>query len=187
MSPNLDRETGTIARRPTARPQDLAFLRDRRVGHLATASASGEPSVVPVCYALVDLRGEPCLAIAIDEKPKGDPRKLRRVRNIADQPAVSLVVDDYSEDWRRLAWVHVRGSAEVLEPTDGDHGVAIAALRDKYPQYAQMQLETRPAIVIRCMATSIMAGWRRGKSSQRSARARRARLAHPRAALSARV
>ena len=69
---------------------DLAFVRDRRVGRLATADASGLPSVVPVCFALIELEGQPAIVIAIDEKPKGDPRLLKRVRNIEDRPEVAL-------------------------------------------------------------------------------------------------
>lgn len=136
---------------------DLAFLRDRRVGHLATANASGEPSVVPVCYAMLDLDGEPAIAIAIDEKPKGDPRKLQRVRNIQARPEVSLVVDDYSEDWLALAWVLARGRAEIIDPGDAGHEGAVAALRAKYVQYARMRLELLPVILIRGLSTS---SWR---------------------------
>lgn len=99
-----------------AAPGDLAFVRDRRVGHLATADAAGTPSVVPVCYAMLAVSDSPSIVIAIDEKPKGDPRALQRVRNIVARPEVSLVVDDYSEDWGRLAWVLLRGRARMVEP-----------------------------------------------------------------------
>ena len=78
-----------------ADPNDLAFIRDRRVGRLATADARGKPSVVPVVYASFALDDEPTIAIAIDEKPKGDPRALRRVRNILERPEIALVVDEY--------------------------------------------------------------------------------------------
>ena len=76
------------------------------------------------------------IAIAIDEKPKGDPRALRRVRNILERPEVALVVDEYREDWDELAWVLVRGSASLIEPGEPGHAEALAALRLKYPQYA---------------------------------------------------
>src|SRR5262245_3454430 len=137
--------------------EDLAFVRERRVGRLATADATGRPSVVPVCFALVDLEGQPAIAIAIDEKPKGDPRRLRRIRNIQERPEVALVVDDYAEDWQELAWVLVRGDAEVIEPGEAGHAAAIAALRLKYSQYERMRLETLPAIIIRDLETS---SWR---------------------------
>jgi PPOX class probable F420-dependent enzyme len=119
------------------------------VGHLATADGEGRPSVVPVVYATLVLDGEPAIAIAIDEKPKGDPARLRRVRNIRERPEVALIVDDYAEDWRQLAWVLVRGAATVIEPGAAGHAEAVAALREKYPQYAAMRLEALPAILIR--------------------------------------
>ena len=136
-----------------ANPDDLAFIRDRRVGRLATADARGTPSVVPVVYASFALDGEPVIAIAIDEKPKGDPRALRRVRNIVERPEVALVVDEYREDWDELEWVLVRGSAGLIEPGDAGHAAALTALRLKYPQYAEMRLEERPAIIIRNLST----------------------------------
>ncbi|MCA9877912.1 MAG: pyridoxamine 5'-phosphate oxidase family protein, partial [Thermomicrobiales bacterium] len=89
MSLQTDPEAPAAFRR-TAAPGDLAFVRDRRVGHLATADAAGTPSVVPVCYALVDVQGATAVAIALDEKPKGEPHALQRVRNILARPEVSL-------------------------------------------------------------------------------------------------
>ena len=87
----------------------LALLRDARVGRLATADAAGRPLVVPVCYAADSAR----IYSAVDAKPKAT-RNLRRLRNIADNPQVSLVVDVWDEDWSRLAWVIVEGRADVL-------------------------------------------------------------------------
>src|SRR3712207_3785127 len=133
-------------------------VRDRRVGHLATADAFGTPSVVPVCYALLTVAGAPAIAIAIDEKPKGDPRALQRVRNIRARPAVSLVVDDYSEDWQRLAWVLVRGQARMVEPGEAEHAPAVDAVRAKYEQYAAMRLEHLPVILIEDLATTSWLG-----------------------------
>ena len=141
-----------------ADPDDLAFIGDRRVGHLATADASGKPSVVPVVYALVALDGDPAIAIAIDEKPKGESRTLRRVRNIMERPEVALVVDDYHEDWQSLAWVLVRGAASLVEPGSAGHTEALTALRLKYPQYAAMRLEVLPVILIRNISTSSWKG-----------------------------
>ena len=141
----------------SARPDDLAFIRDRRVGRLATADAKGKPSVVPVVYASFTLDGEPVIAIAIDEKRKGDPRALRRVRNIVERPEVALVVDEYHENWDALAWVLVRGSAGLIEPGDAGHAEALTALRQKYQQYVRMRLEEQPAILIRRLSTT---SWR---------------------------
>jgi PPOX class probable F420-dependent enzyme len=120
------------------------FVSRARVAHLATADAMGAPHVVPVCFALL----EQTLYIAIDEKPKaGDPRALRRLRNIAANPRVALVVDEYDEDWSRLGFVLVRGLARLAEDS-AERARALAALRDKYAQYAPMALEQRPLIAI---------------------------------------
>jgi PPOX class probable F420-dependent enzyme len=125
-------------------PSERLFLETARVGHLATVDRLGRPHVVPVCYALLD----GALYTPLDEKPKrSDPGELRRVRNIAANPAVCLTVDRYDEDWARLAWLQVRGRAGLVEaPAERER--AIAALRARYPQYKSMALESRPLIRI---------------------------------------
>ena len=84
------------------------FLARQRIAHLATADSRAVPHVVPVCFAILDRT----LYITIDEKPKrlsGTP--LKRLRNIAENPAVAVVVDRYDEDWARLGWVMLHGHA----------------------------------------------------------------------------
>jgi PPOX class probable F420-dependent enzyme len=121
------------------------FIDAHRVARLATVDATGHPFVVPVCYALVGAE----FFSAIDEKPKrAAPAHLQRVRNIEAHPQVALLIDDYSEDWSELAYVLVHGAAAVLHPPDAPHARAVAALRDRYPQYHAMRLETRPMIRI---------------------------------------
>ena len=126
-------------------PDERRFLARARVGHLATADADGRPAVVPVCFALVDGG----IVTAVDEKPKeAPPDDLRRVRDVGSNPRVALVADRYDEDWSRLAWVQVRGTATVLDPGEDGHGRAIDALRGKYRQYADHDLAERPVIRI---------------------------------------
>jgi len=126
------------------------FLEARRVGHLATADAKGVPHVVPVCYAVMDGTAY----ITIDEKPKqGEPLRMKRLRNIAANPAVALVVDRYDEDWSRLGWVMLRGAAEMLS-SGGEHAAAQALLRERYPQYQAMNLQDLPVIAIRIARVS---------------------------------
>ena len=85
------------------------FLNNRRVAHLATADRRAAPHVVPVCFAM----SNDTLYVTIDEKPKRSlSRPLKRLRNIAQNPAVAVVVDRYDEDWRQLGWVMLRGHAE---------------------------------------------------------------------------
>jgi PPOX class probable F420-dependent enzyme len=123
--------------------QVRGFLDRQRLAHLATAYAGAAPHVGPICFALV---GE-TLYVAIDEKPKrGDPRRLRRLRNIAENARVAIVVDIYDDDdWSRLGFVLVRGPGRVLA-AGAEHARAVAALREKYVQYRTMALDERPVI-----------------------------------------
>ena len=120
------------------------FLSSRRVAHLATADAAGMPHVVPVCFAIA----AEALYITIDEKPKGDPLRLKRLRNIAENPAAAIVVDRYDEDWRRLGWVMLRGRAEILGAGE-EHDRAQTLLQRRYPQLAAMDIAALPVIALR--------------------------------------
>jgi len=121
-----------------------AMLREARIARLATADPNGQPHVVPVCFAYDGT----AIYIVIDEKPKRTaPQRLRRVRNIIANPKVAMIVDHYEEDWRRLRYTLVTGTARVIE-SGPDHIRAIALLREKYPQYRTMRLEGRPVVVI---------------------------------------
>jgi PPOX class probable F420-dependent enzyme len=124
-----------------------AFVTHQRIAHLATASLSARPVVVPICYAF---DGENIYS-PLDEKPKSaDVRSLKRVRNIEANPQISLVMDEYSEDWSKLIYVLISGVAEILEPGDalGEHMRAVSLLREKYTQYGSMAIESRPMIKI---------------------------------------
>ena len=114
------------------------------VGHMATADADGAPHVIPVCYAF-DGRA---IYSVLDRKPKSAAlTRLRRVKNIQANPQVSLVVDHYEDDWRRLGYVLVFGRAELL--LDGDErGAAVRLLREKYQQYRDMDVDENPVIKI---------------------------------------
>ena len=139
----------------TAPPWALALLRTARVGRLATADAGGRPLVVPVCYVF-----DGAVAYsAVDAKPKRT-RNLRRLRNVAENPAVSLVVDDWHEDWTKLRWVILEGDGTVLE-SGSEFARVIDALRDKYPQYRAMDLSRESGAVIRIAPTRILT-WQAG-------------------------
>jgi PPOX class probable F420-dependent enzyme len=130
--------------------REAAFVAARRVGHLATANAGGRPSVVPFCFALLDPDGAAAAIVTpLDDKPKSAPtEELARVRNIRANPRVSAVFDDYDEDWSRLGFVQVRGTAGLIGHDDPRYAPAIAALRAKYPQNLRMAIDERPLIVI---------------------------------------
>ena len=125
------------------------FLAQQRVGHLATADRGAVPHVVPVCFAI---EGD-ALYITVDEKPKqSGGTTLKRLRNIAENPAVTVIVDRYDENWEKLGWVMLRGCAEIL--TQGsEHDDAQALLRSRYPQLQSMQIAHHPVIAIRIERT----------------------------------
>ena len=130
---------------------ERAFLEGRRVAHLATADAAGMPNVGPVCFALA---GD-TVYMTIDRKPKSG-RPLKRLRNIAENPNVTLTADHYDDDdWSRLRWVMVRGRAEILEE-GAEHDEAQERLRAKYPQYRAMDLAPLPVVAIRIQRVT---GW----------------------------
>jgi PPOX class probable F420-dependent enzyme len=120
------------------------FLREARIAHLATSSKHGKPHVVPLCYVYDGTS----IYSSIDEKRKrANPNQLRRVLNIIENPHVSMVVDQYAEDWNKLRYVLVQGSARIVHEGD-EHKRAVSMLREKYPQYQAMALEKRPVIKI---------------------------------------
>ncbi len=125
--------------------EQLGFLAAQRVGRLASADRTGVPHAVPVCYACDGAR----LYIALDSKPKRvPPERLRRVRNLLENPHVALVVDRYSDDWAALAYLLVQGQATLLPPAHPAHAEAVALLRARYPQYLAMPIERQPVIAI---------------------------------------
>lgn len=126
------------------------FLNNRRVAHVATADRDAAPHVVPVCFAV---SGD-TLYVTIDAKPKRKPdAPLKRLKNIAQNPAVAVVADRYEEDWGRLGWVMLRGRAEIL--TEGsEHDRAQALLRSRYAQLDAMQIADLPVIAVRIVSAA---------------------------------
>jgi PPOX class probable F420-dependent enzyme len=104
-----------------------------RVARLATVDEEGRPRVVPCCFVLA---GEVVYS-AVDEKPKRSP-DLARLRDMATNPNVTLVVDHYDEDWDTVWWARVRGLARMATGDEEAQGVRL--LRAKYPQYETHQL-----------------------------------------------
>jgi PPOX class probable F420-dependent enzyme len=132
-------------------PQERAFVELQRLGHLATADRSANPHVVPVCFVLA----AGSLYITIDDKPKRPSgRPLKRLRNIAENPSVAVVVDRYDEDWSRLGWVMLRGPAEILPAGGPEHQEAQARLVARYPQLAAMAIGRHPVIALRIARTT---------------------------------
>lgn len=128
-------------------------LQTARVARLATVDAQGRPHVLPIVFAYDGRQ----LFTPLDGKPKRvAPGRLQRVQNIAANDQVAVVVDHYDEDWGRLAWVQLRGSARVVV-AGPVYEAGVALLLRKYPQYATVPLVGRPLIVVEGTA---LRGWR---------------------------
>jgi PPOX class probable F420-dependent enzyme len=121
-----------------------------RVARLATADAQGRPHVVPVVFAVDP--DDDRIYIVVDAKPKRTTA-LKRLRNVQENPAVSVVVDQYDdEDWDALWWVRADGQGRVVEPDDEEGTEAIAQLRAKHPQQ-------RPTGAVLVIEVERWSGW----------------------------
>jgi len=128
-----------------------ARLKEARVARLATLDAEGRPHIVPICFAY---DGQAFYS-ALDLKPKRvPPEQLARVRHIRARPNVMLLIDHYEEDWEKLWYVMVHGTATLLSPTDAKEEVSKAhrMLEAKYPQY-RGSLLPEDAPIIRIIPT----------------------------------
>jgi PPOX class probable F420-dependent enzyme len=119
------------------------------VARLATVGAAGRPHIVPISFAL----DEQTLYFAVDSKPK-QTTNLKRLRNIAENPAVSLLVDHYEDDWDKLWWVRLDGVARVVTD-EGEVKKALRLLAARYSQYRA----TTPAGPVVAVAIAGMTGW----------------------------
>jgi PPOX class probable F420-dependent enzyme len=138
---------------PILDERQRAFAAAARSATLATIAPRGRPRLVPICFIVGDddKLGRPMLYTPLDDKPKrnADPHELARVQDLLVLPEASLLVDRWSEDWSRLAWLRLDGRGILLEPEPHEreeHAAAVDALRAKYPQYASHALEDRPII-----------------------------------------
>lgn len=108
------------------------------VAALSTVRPDGSPHVVPVVFAAADHR-RALIYTAVDAKPKTTQR-LRRLTNIEDNPAVSLLVDHYDDDWSQLWWVRADGVA-TIHRSGVEMATGYALLRQKYRQYERVALD----------------------------------------------
>ncbi len=129
-------------------PRVCEFLRVARLAHLATADRAGAPHAVPVCFFFDEVR----FYFVIDEKPKARrDTALKRMRNIAENPQVALIVDHYEEDWQQLGYVLIAGTAQVVDDRD-EYMAALRGLREKYAQYRDMALSRDRNPIVRIEA-----------------------------------
>jgi PPOX class probable F420-dependent enzyme len=119
------------------------------VARLATVGEVGRPHVVPICFALEDHT----LYFAVDFKPKRTTN-LKRLRNLVANPAVSVLIDHYEDDWDQLWWVRLDGNARLV--TEGSElELALNLLAQRYAQYRA----SRPVGPVVAVSIERMTGW----------------------------
>jgi pyridoxamine 5'-phosphate oxidase family protein len=106
-----------LAKATTFTEAEAEYLADNFIGRLATASASGQPHVVPVSYRFDGRRitfGGWNLASSL------------KFRNLIANPKVAFVVDEVvsAKPWR-VKGVEVRGTAEPIHSREGVTGISI--------------------------------------------------------------
>ncbi|AZG47489.1 TIGR03668 family PPOX class F420-dependent oxidoreductase [Gordonia insulae] len=112
-----------------------------------TVGSETVPHLVPIVFALDSDGRTDAIYSCVDHKPKRTQR-LRRLANIAANPAVSLLVDHYDDDWTALWWVRVDGRAAVVDADSPAGSTAIDVLAEKYAQY-RTDRPDGPVIVVR--------------------------------------
>jgi len=98
------------------------------VATLATLDADGAPHLVPITFVL---SGDE-LFTAVDHKPK-TTRALKRLANVRRDPRVTVLVHSYDDDWDKLWWCRLRGTARVIEEVTREFGVKYEQYRDRLP------------------------------------------------------
>jgi PPOX class probable F420-dependent enzyme len=105
-----------------------------RVARLATAGADGRPHLVPIVFAVAERAGHDVIYSVVDAKRKRTTA-LRRLANVAENPAVSVLADHYEEDWSALWWARADGVGRVLgEDNTAESELAITLLSGRYRQ-----------------------------------------------------
>jgi len=119
------------------------------VARLASVGVQGQPHLVPIVFVALD----GAIYSPIDGKPKSNVT-LQRIRNVAADARVSLLLDRYDDDWDRLWWVRIEANASVVkEPEPAALAQIVAALRSKYPQYASVGVFAGTPTLLRLQPT----------------------------------
>ena len=123
---------------------EIQRFTDAPRAQLSTINPNGTPHLVPIVFAVADAGDR--IFTAIDWKPK-TTQKLQRLDNIRADPAVSLIVDHYTDDWSQLWWIRADGNAHITESSSTEGTLALNALVAKYSQYKNNRPEG-PVIII---------------------------------------
>jgi len=126
------------------------MIQCERVCRVATAGKGGMPRLVPVCHVLHN--GKIYFASGDDG---------RKMKNLADNPRVTVTVDSYSDLWPALRGVMVQGTAKLIEGGPRFRRIR-ALLYKKYPQYPrEAALSESDSVVVEVTPVRVFS-WGRG-------------------------
>ena len=112
-----------------------------RVARLGTVDSECKPHLIPVVFVI----DNDCYFIPIDQKTKrSKPEKLKRVKNIQQNPNVALLIDEYNEDWTKLHFIMIQGKASIIGGKELEQNEQVLLekahklLSAKYVQYQEI-------------------------------------------------
>lgn len=109
---------------------DEREMRDRaaaaRVARIGTVDEQGRVHIVPVVFAL---DGDTLYSTSDADTPLP-----KRLRNLDHDQRVTVLIDDYAEDWSNVWWVRLRGAGRVVD-LGPERDRARGRLAEKYPQF----------------------------------------------------
>jgi pyridoxamine 5'-phosphate oxidase family protein len=114
--------------------EEISYLRENKLGRLATADAEGQPHAIPVTYSF----NEDEDTIDVGGLNFGAGKKWRDARA---NPKVAFLVDDVIGPPRRARAVEVRGDAELHE-TGGE------TINPRFPNFAPEFIRIRPTRIV---------------------------------------
>jgi pyridoxamine 5'-phosphate oxidase family protein len=113
---------------------EIAYLRENKLGRLATVGAEDQPHVIPVTY----LFNEDEDTVDVGGLNFGEGKKWRDAQR---NPKVALLVDDVIGPPRRARAVEIRGDAELHE-TGGE------SINPRFPNFAPQFIRIRPTRIV---------------------------------------
>lgn len=113
------------------------FVYEARVCRIASVGPGAEPHAIPVCPVF---DGETTLYIDIG-------RRYTTAENLAANPKLALLVDEYDEDWSLLKGVLLRCDVQEAQGEEKDR--AWALIRAKFPQYKVVDWGPRLTLALR--------------------------------------
>jgi PPOX class probable F420-dependent enzyme len=117
------------------------IINKARVARLATVDSECKPYLIPVVFVF----DNDCFFIPIDDKTKRSrPERLKRIKNIQQNPNVTILIDEYNEDWGKLYFIMIQGKASIIGDKELEqHELLLLKsahqlLSDKYLQYQKI-------------------------------------------------